>query len=197
VLTGYGAVVNTARVPEGARVAVFGCGGVGLNAVQGARMAGASRIVAVDVTAPKLDTARRLGATDVVDASTGDPVGAVRDLLGGGADFAFEALGREQTIQQAWRSLDVGGEVVVVGLMKRGATLTLDADPLVGERAVRGCYFGSAHLRRDVPALVDRYLAGDLLLDELISHRVGLDGLDAAVTRLRAGEGARTVLSFD
>jgi S-(hydroxymethyl)glutathione dehydrogenase / alcohol dehydrogenase len=197
VLTGYGAVVNTARVPEGARVAVFGCGGVGLNAVQGARIAGASRIVAVDVTAPKLETARRLGATDVVDASRTDPTEAIRDLLDGGADFAFEALGRERTIQQAWRSLDVGGEVVVVGLMGRGATLTLDADPLVSEQAIRGCYFGSAHLRRDVPALVDLHLAGELMLDEIISHRVGLDGLDDAVARLRAGEGARTVLSFD
>ena len=194
VLTGFGAVMNTAAVPPGARVAVFGCGGVGLNVVQGARLAGASRIVAVDVSAAKLATARRFGATDVVDATTDDPVAAIRELTGGGADFAFEALGREQTVQQAWNSLDVGGEAIVVGLMKHGATLRIDADPLVNEQRLRGCYFGSAHLARDVPALVERYLDGGLLLDELISERIGFDDLDAAFQRLRDGQGARNVL---
>ncbi|NLU74389.1 Zn-dependent alcohol dehydrogenase [Streptomyces sp. HNM0575] len=196
VLTGFGAVHNTARVRPGSRVAVFGCGGVGLNVVQGARIAGASRIVAVDVSADKLQLAGRLGATDLVDAREQDPVAAVRDLADG-VDFAFEALGREETVQQAWNSLDAHGEAVVVGLMRNGATLTLDAGRLVNEQAIRGCYFGSSHLMRDVPALVDRYLAGELLLDDLISHRVGLDGLDAAFDRLRAGEGARSVLVFD
>jgi S-(hydroxymethyl)glutathione dehydrogenase / alcohol dehydrogenase len=196
VLTGVGAVLNTAKVPAGARVAVFGCGGVGLNIVQGARIAGAERIVAVDVTADKLAMATRFGATDVVDARQSDPVQAIRDLAGG-VDYAFEALGREETIRQAWRSLDVGGEVIVVGLMRHGATLTIDANPLVNEQGIRGCYFGSSVLRRDVPALVGRYLAGDLLLDELISQRIGLDGLDGAFDRLRAGEGARNVLVFE
>jgi S-(hydroxymethyl)glutathione dehydrogenase / alcohol dehydrogenase len=196
VLTGVGAVVNTAKVTPGSRVAVFGCGGVGLNVVQGARIAGAERIVAVDVNDHKLATAARLGATDTVDARAGDPVEAVRDLCHG-VDYAFEALGREQTIQQAWRSLDVGGEVIVVGLMRHGATLTIDANPLVNEQGIRGCYFGSSHLMRDVPALVARYLAGELLLDELISRRIGLDGLDDAFERLRTGEGARNVLVFE
>jgi S-(hydroxymethyl)glutathione dehydrogenase / alcohol dehydrogenase len=196
VLTGVGAVTNTAAVPPGATVAVFGCGGVGLNVVQGARIAGAARIVAVDVAADKLQTARLLGATDAVDARETDPVAAIRDLTGG-VDFAFEALGRELTIQQAWNSLDVGGEVVVVGLMNHGATLTLAADPLVNEQRIRGCYFGSAQLSRDVPALVERYLAGQLRLDEIISSRIGLDQLDAAFDRLRGGEGARAVLVFD
>ena len=196
VLTGVGAVLNTAKVPAGARVAVFGCGGVGLNIVQGARIAGAERIVAVDVTDDKLAVATRFGATDVVDARDVDPAQAIRDLAGG-VDYAFEALGREETVRQAWRSLDVGGEVIVVGLMRHGATLTIDANPLVNEQGIRGCYFGSSVLTRDVPALVDRYLAGDLLLDELISQRIGLDGLDGAFDRLRAGEGARNVLVFE
>jgi S-(hydroxymethyl)glutathione dehydrogenase/alcohol dehydrogenase len=196
VLTGVGAVTNTARVPPGARVAVFGCGGVGLNIVQGARIAGAGRIVAVDVSADKLATATRLGATDVVDAREQDPVAAIRDLLDG-VDFAFEALGREQTIQQSWRSLDVGGEVIVVGLLRHGAKITLDADPFVDEQGLRGCYFGSSELMRDVPALVELTLRGDLLLDELISHRIGLDGLNEAFDRLRAGEGTRSVVVFD
>jgi S-(hydroxymethyl)glutathione dehydrogenase / alcohol dehydrogenase len=196
VLTGVGAVTNTARVPAGARVAVFGCGGVGLNIVQGARIAGADRIVAVDLGPDKLAAATRLGATDVVDAAVDDPITAIQDLLGG-VDFAFEALGREQTIQQAWRSLDVGGEVIIVGLLRHGERITLDADPFVNEQGLRGCYFGSAELMRDVPALVDLHLSGQLRLDEIISDRIGLDGLDAAFDRLRAGRGARSVVVFD
>jgi S-(hydroxymethyl)glutathione dehydrogenase/alcohol dehydrogenase len=196
VLTGYGAVHNTARVRPGSRVAVFGCGGVGLNVVQGARTAGASRIIAVDVNPDKLRLAERLGATDVVHAGEQDPVAAIHELTGG-VDYAFEALGREQTVQQAWNSLDVGGEAVIVGLMRHGATLTLDANPFVDEKRIGGCYFGSSHLTRDVPALVDRYLAGDLLLDEIISRRVGLEDLTEAFDQLRAGDGARSVLVFD
>jgi S-(hydroxymethyl)glutathione dehydrogenase / alcohol dehydrogenase len=196
VLTGYGAVRNTARVEPGARVAVIGCGGVGLNSIQGARLAGAATIVAVDVTPEKLALARTVGATHVVDASAQDPVVAIRDLCGG-VDYAFEALGRESTLQQAWRALDAGGTAVAVGLLAHGATLTLDAGPLVNEVSLKGCYFGSSHLARDVGELVDHYLAGELLLDEIISHRIGLDGLDDAFARMRAREGARSVLVLD
>ena len=195
-LTGYGAVHNIARVPPGSRVAVFGCGGVGLNIVQGARIARAARIVAVDVSRGKLGLAQRLGATDVVHAGQADPVAAIRGLVGG-VDYAFEALGREQTIQQAWKSLDLGGEAVVVGLMRHGATVTLDAGPFVDEKRIRGCYLGSSVLSRDVPALVDLYLAGELMLDDIISHRIGLDDLEEAFERLRAGDGARNVIEFD
>lgn len=196
VLTGFGAVHNTARVQPGSRVAVFGCGGVGLNIVQGARIAGAGRIIAIDVTGSKLELARRLGATDLVHAGEQDPVAAIRDLAGG-VDYAFEALGREQTIRQAWDSLDLGGEAVVVGLMRHGATVTLDAGPLVDEKRIRGCYLGSSVLTRDVPALVSLYLSGDLLLDDIISHRISLTDLDEAFGRLRAGDGARSVIVFD
>jgi S-(hydroxymethyl)glutathione dehydrogenase/alcohol dehydrogenase len=196
VLTGFGAVRNTAKVTPGSRVAVFGCGGIGLNAVQGARIAGAARIVAIDVREEKLALARRCGATDVVDARHDDPVASLTKLLGG-VDFAFEALGREPTVQQAWASLDTGGTAVVIGLLQHGATVTLEAGTFVNEKTITGCYFGSTHLQRDVPALVERYLAGDLLLDELITARVGLDGLNDAVDALRAGEGARSVLVLD
>jgi Zn-dependent alcohol dehydrogenase len=193
VLTGVGAVRNTARVRPGSRVAVFGCGGIGLNAVQGARLAGAARIAAVDVTEEKLDLARRFGATDVVHAGQEDPAAAIRRLMDG-ADYAFEAAGREQTVRLAWSSLDVGGEAVVVGLMPHGATVTLGAGGFVDEQVIRGCYFGSAHLQRDVPSLTGHYLAGDLLLDELITRRIGLDELNDAFDALRAGKGARSVL---
>jgi len=196
VLTGVGAVRNTARVRAGSRVAVFGCGGIGLNAVQGARLAGAARIVAIDLTEEKLHLARRFGATDVIHGREEDPAAAIHRLMNG-VDYAFEAAGREQTVQQAWSSLDVGGEAIVIGLMPHGATVTLSAGRFVNEQVIRGCYFGSAHLQRDVPALAGDYLAGNLLLDELITRRIGLEELNGAFDALRAGEGARSVLVLD
>ena len=196
VLTGYGAVHNTAKVTPGSRVAVFGCGGVGLNAVQGARIAGASQIVAVDVSDEKLELARTFGATHVVNAKTTDPVAAIKEMVGG-VDFAFEALGRAETIEQAWKTVDVDGTLILVGLLKNGATITLDAGPFVNEQSIKGCYFGSSDLYHDVPKLVNSYLSGELLLDELISSRIGLSQLNEAFDKLRSGEGARSVLVFD
>ena len=196
VLTGYGAVMNTARVRSGSRVAVFGCGGVGLNIVQGARMAGARTIIAVDVTDEKLELAQKVGATHTINASTSDPIAEVKKICGG-VDYAFEALGRESTIQQAWGTVDVDGGLILVGILKNGATLTLDAGPFINEQWIKGCYFGSASLKEDVPKLVKSYLAGHLFLDELISERIGLGDLNSAFERLRAGEGARNVLVFD
>ena len=196
VLTGYGAVMNTAKVKAGSRVAVFGCGGVGLNIIQGARIAGATTIIAVDVTKEKLALAAKVGATHTINASTSDPVAEVKKICGG-VDYAFEALGRESTIQQAWSAVDVDGGLILVGLLKNGATLTLDAGPFVNEQWIKGCYFGSANLHKDVPELVKSYLNGHLFLDELISERIGLEGLNLAFDRLRTGEGARNVLVFD
>jgi len=196
VLTGVGAARRTARVRPGSRVVVIGCGGVGLNIVQGARMAGAERILAVDIGEDKLALARTLGATDTVSALHDDPVTAARDLFGG-ADYAFEALGREQTIQTAWASLDVHGRLVLVGLLASGARLTLDADPFVNEQSVQGCYFGSSDLTTDVPELAERYLTGELLLDELITRRITLTDLDEGFDALRRAEGSRHVLTFD
>ena len=196
VLTGYGAVHNTAKVKAGSRVAVFGCGGVGLNIIQGARLAGATTIIAIDVTIEKLDLAKKVGATHIINATTNDPVAEVKSISGG-VDYAFEALGREATIQQAWATVDVDGELILVGLLKNGATITLDAGPFVSEQSIKGCYFGSANLAKDVPSLVKSYLNGTLFLDELISQRVDLQGLNSAFDRLRSGEGARNVLVFD
>ncbi len=196
VLTGYGAVMNTAKVKPGSRVAVFGCGGVGLNIVQGARMADARTIIAVDITAEKLALAQKVGATHTINASNCDPVAEVKKICGG-VDYAFEALGRESTIQQAWATVDVDGGLILVGLLTNGATITLDAGPFVNEQWIKGCYFGSANLKEDVPKLVKSYLNGYLFLDELISERIDLEGLNLAFDRLRAGEGARNVLVFD
>lgn len=196
VLTGYGAVANTANVQPGTRVSVYGCGGVGLNTVQGARIKGAKTIIAVDVTDEKLELAKKVGATHVVNASKVDPVEAIKEICGG-VDYAFEALGREETIYQGWASLDVGGQLTLVGLLKNGAKLNLDAGPFVNEQSIKGCYFGSSNLQRDVALLVKSYLSGELFLDELITSRIGLEGLNGAFDDLRSGKGARSVLVFE
>jgi S-(hydroxymethyl)glutathione dehydrogenase/alcohol dehydrogenase len=133
----------------------------------------------------------------VIHASEEDPVAAIRALTGVGVDFAFEAAGRQETIRQAWASLAIGGEAILVGLLRHGEQITLESGPFVSEKAVRGCYLGSAHLAEDVPALVDRYLAGELLLDPIISRHIALADLDDAFARLRSGQEARQVLIFD
>ncbi len=196
VLTGYGAVINTAQVKAGSSVAVFGCGGVGLNSIQGARLVGAKTIIAVDVNDEKLEIARKVGATHTVNALKEDPVAFIKGVCGG-ADYVFDASGRESTISQAWLATGVQGQLTLVGLLKNGAQLTIDAGPFVNEQSIKGCYFGSANLQKDVISLVKSYLSGQLFLDELISERIGLEGLNDAVKRLRAGEGARNVLVFD
>jgi S-(hydroxymethyl)glutathione dehydrogenase/alcohol dehydrogenase len=197
VLTGYGAVRSSAGVEPGATVAVFGCGGVGLSAVQGARIAGAETIVAVDVHPGKLKLARAVGATETVDARRTDPAVAVREATDGGADYAFEAAGRPETIEQAWASLAVGGLLTVIGTLPSGTKLTLDADPLLGEKRIAGCYLGSASPERDVPALVELYLSGELRLDELVSRRIAVADLTDGFARMREGSEARQVVAFD
>jgi S-(hydroxymethyl)glutathione dehydrogenase/alcohol dehydrogenase len=198
VLTGCGAVLNTAEVGEGASVAVWGCGGVGLNVVQGARLARAAQIVAIDTRPDKLELARTLGATDVVEAAPGvDVVAAVRDLTGGGLDYAFEAIGTEPTIQQAWEAAGPRGTVVVIGILSKGKTLTIDPWQFFSEKTLRGSFLGSARVREDIPRLVDLYASGDLRLDELVDRRIPLSELPEAFERLRAGEGLRQLVVFD
>jgi S-(hydroxymethyl)glutathione dehydrogenase / alcohol dehydrogenase len=196
VLTGYGAVVRTAGVRPGSSVAVWGCGGVGLNIVQTARLVGGGTVVAVDVSQEKLMTAERLGATHLVEARD-DPVTAVREATNGGPDYAFEAVGREESIRQAWDVTRAGGTVVVVGMMPRGSTLTIDPWWFVYEKTLKGCFLGSARLPIDVPRIVGHYAAGRLALDELVDREIGLDELPAAFARMRAGEGLRQLVVFD
>jgi S-(hydroxymethyl)glutathione dehydrogenase/alcohol dehydrogenase len=198
VLTGYGAVVNAAGVEEGATVAVWGCGGVGANVVQGARLAGASRIVAVDTRAEKLELASELGATDVVQAGEAvDAVAAVKDITRGGPDYAFEAIGSERAIQEAWEATRAGGTVVVVGIMPRGSSLTIDPWQFMSEKTLKGTFLGSARIQEDVPRLVDLYHSGELELDRLVSRKLPLAELPDAFDRLRAGDVVRQVVVFD
>ena len=198
VTTGFGAVVNTARVKPGESVVVIGCGGVGLSIVQGAKHAGAGTIVAVDLNADKRALAKDLGATDTVDG-TEDVEAAVRELTRGrGADHAFEAIGRSATIRTAYRLTRRGGNVVVVGAGRHDDPVTFSALELFFQaRSIVGCVYGSADVARDFPRILGLYSSGELDLDRLITARTPLDGVNDALDAMEAGEGARTVLVFD
>ena len=196
-LTGLGAVRHAARVQVGDTVAVIGCGGVGLNVIQGARMAGASRIIAVDRLPAKLDMAKTFGATDLVDASTTDPVQAVLELSGGGVEHALEVVGTAPTIEQAFAMLDTRGTATIVGVAHPNVEARIKATELVfPEKRIQGCMMGSAHFRLDIPLYAQLYLDGRLKLDELLSERVPLDGVNAALNQLDSPLVARAVVTF-
>ncbi|MGA0121631.1 MAG: zinc-binding dehydrogenase [Gaiellales bacterium] len=195
VTTGVGAVLNSARVQPGQSVAVIGAGGVGLSAVQGARIAGAGRIIAVDTNPAKLELARGLGATDVVDASATDPVEAVLALTGG-VDHAFEALGHVATIEQAIAMTRPTGRATLIGMAMPDQRPGLPAlDVVVGERVVAGSWYGSFLPARDWPRIVGWLESGDLVLDDLI-ERITLDDVNRAFDRIRSGEAARQVIVY-
>ena len=197
VMTGVGAVINTARVWPGSTVAVFGCGGVGLNMIQGAALASAGRIIAVDVQDHKLEFARQFGATDGVNASEQDPVEAIKALTGGeGVDFAFEAIGIPEVMEQAFISVRRGGMAVVVGIPERGRRMSFPTNLLIGERTLTGSLYGSGNLRLDIPRLVDFYLAGKLDLDTLVARRYPLEGVNDAFAAMGGGEVGRGVLVY-
>jgi S-(hydroxymethyl)glutathione dehydrogenase/alcohol dehydrogenase len=198
VMTGVGAVLQTAAVRPGSRVAVFGAGGVGLNAVQGAVIAGAPQIVAVDVHPRKLELARLFGATQVVDASRDDPVAAIRELTEGrGVDYAFEAIGAKQTIEQAYAAVRRGGTCVVIGLGSRSESIELNVFQLpVLEKRLLGCWYGGAHVHRDLPRLLSLYREGKLKLDELVTRTYRLDEINQAFADMSNGVNARGVISF-
>ena len=196
VMTGVGAVLNTARVRPGDSVAVVGCGGVGLNVVQGAAIAGAQTIVAVDVVASKLETAVGLGATHTVDASAGNAIEAVHELTGGGADHAFEAIGRPETIELAIQLTGRAGQAILVGMAPPDARIPFDAlTATLEERSIRGCWYGSCRPLVDFPMLVDLYTSGKLKLDPMIST-CDLDGVNDAFEAMKRGESARTVIVY-
>jgi S-(hydroxymethyl)glutathione dehydrogenase / alcohol dehydrogenase len=199
VMTGVGAVINTAKVRPGQTVAVFGCGGVGLNVVQGAALSGASRIIAVDLSKSKLELAKAFGATDVVDASGGtDAADAVRELTGGlGVDYAFEVIGAPPVIVQAFLSVKRGGKVIVVGVPPFGSEVPIPGFSLpLEEKSVIGSLYGSANMRRDMPKLIDLYMRGRLKIDELVSRRIKLDDVNAAFDAIEKGEVARSVIVY-
>jgi S-(hydroxymethyl)glutathione dehydrogenase/alcohol dehydrogenase len=197
VMTGVGAAVNTAQVRPGARVAVIGAGGVGLNIIQGARLCGASQIIAVDLLDNKLEMAKQFGATHVVNASKDEPVGAVQALSGGALDFAFESIGRPQSATDAFNMVPFGGTVVVVGMMPLASEVVLPGMGFLFEKRVLGCLYGSARYRYDMPRLIDLYMDGKLMIDELVSRTAPLEGVNEAFDAMKKGEVARTVLSLN
>ena len=197
VTTGVGAVIRTAAVEPGSDVAVIGCGGVGLSAVNGAALAGANRIIAVDRIETKLDLARKFGATHTVDASAGDAVAQVHEISGGGVDFAFEAIGRKDTAEQAWAMLRSRGVATVIGMLPIGEKIEIPGMDLLTEKRLQGTAMGSTRFRLDMPRFVDLYLSGRLHLDELISRRIPLEEVNGAMAALREGHMARQVFSFD
>jgi alcohol dehydrogenase len=197
VMTGVGAVVNTAQVPAGAGVAVFGLGGVGLSVLLGARLVGANPIVAIDVLPKKLELANSLGATHTLLAN-GDVAAAVKEATGGGAQFAFETVGSEQVLGQAYTATRRGGTTVTLGLPHPDKKFTVPAVSLVAEeRTVKGSYMGSAVPSRDIPRFVALYRSGQLPVDRLLTHRLKLDELNGAFDRLARGEAVRQVILFD
>ena len=197
VMTGVGAVVNTAAVRPGSSVLVIGAGGVGQCVVMGARLAGASTIVVADVSANKLRAATALGATDAVDSSSEDLVKAVRARTSGGVEYAFEAVGRPDTLSQAVRALRPGGTAVAVGLGKGDARVEVGINDLVlQEKTLRGSLYGSARPAADIPMLISLYMTGRLPLDELLSRRYAIEQINEAYQAMLGGDVARSVVTF-
>jgi S-(hydroxymethyl)glutathione dehydrogenase/alcohol dehydrogenase len=199
VMTGVGAVTNTVRLPVGSTVAVVGAGGVGLNVIQGAALAGASKIIAVDLLENKLAAAKQFGATDVVDASSGDAVKQVQAMTNGGVDYAFEAIGLMKTAQQCWEMIRRGGTAVVVGMLPLADELTLPnaGTNFLGEKGIIGSFYGSTRQTYDMPWLMELYRQKRLKIDELISRRYALNEINEAYDALKGGEVNRSVIVFN
>lgn len=197
VMTGVGAALYTARVPGGAVVTVLGCGGIGLNVIQGCRLAGASRIIAVDVVPEKLEMAKRFGATDGIDAKNTDPVAAILELTDGlGAEYAFEAIGSPDAAAQAFAMIRAGGTAVIVGMMPQNSTISIPGPDFLVEKKLIGCMYGSAVFREHMPKLVDLFLRGRLDLTNLVSHRMPLEDVNHAFELMKGGKVARSVLEI-
>ena len=198
VLTGVGAALNTAQVRPASTVAVIGCGGVGLSVVQGARIAGARQIIAVDTFDSKLEMAKGVGATHVVNASNDDPVEAVRSLTGDrGVDYSFEAVGFTKLVRQCVEMLGPGGTATIVGVMPTGAVHELPHAALQPEKRLQTCTMGSNRFRFDIPHYIALYRGGQLKLDEMVSITRPLDDINEAFRAMKAGEVARNVLIFN
>ena len=198
VTTGIGAVMNTAKVQPGTNVAVFGLGGIGLNVIQGARMAGAEKIVGVDLNPRKAALAEKFGMTDFVDASSvDDVVAAIIDITDGGADYSFEAIGNVNTMRQALECCHRGwGESTIIGVAGAGQEIATRPFQLVTGRVWRGTAFGGAKGRSEVPEIVDWYMDGKINIDDLITHTMPLDDINEAFHLMHEGESIRSVVTY-
>jgi S-(hydroxymethyl)mycothiol dehydrogenase len=199
VMAGLGAAINTGNVTRGDSVAVIGCGGVGAAAIAGARLAGAGTIIAVDIDDRKLETAKQLGATDVVNSRTADPVEAIQGLTGGfGADVVIDAVGRPETWLQAFYGRDLAGTVVLVGVPTPEMKLELPLLDVFGRGgSLKSSWYGDCLPERDFPMLIDLYLQDRLPLDAFVTEEIGIDGVDAAFDHMKSGNVLRSVVLFD
>lgn len=187
---------NAAKVEPGTTVAVIGCGGVGLSAVNGAAVAGAERIIAIDTVASKLEIARRLGATDTLDASNTDPVQAVKDMTGGGVHYTFEALGTKATAEQAFAMLRPGGTATIIGMVPFGVKIELHGYDFLRDRKVQGTSMGGNRFRVDMPRLLSLWRQGRLKLDHLISGRLELAEINEGFAALKSAVVVRQLIDF-
>jgi S-(hydroxymethyl)glutathione dehydrogenase/alcohol dehydrogenase len=197
VMTGVGAAIHTSNVRPGETVAVIGLGGVGLAAVNGAALAGAGRIIAIDMVASKGNLAKEFGATDFIDASQTDAVKEVIEMTKGGVHHSFEAIGLAKTAEQAFNMLRRGGTANVIGMIPVGQTITLMGAAFLGEKRIQGSLMGSNRFPVDMPRLVDFYMSGKLKLDEMVSQRIKLEQVNEGFAEMKKGELARSVIIFD
>lgn len=198
VTTGLGAVFRTAKVEPGSTVAVIGCGGIGLSAVQGARIAGANKVIAIDMVGSKLELAQTMGATQVINAADEDVVEQVKEMTNGlGVHNSFEAVGMKSTAEQAFKLLRSGGQATVIGMIPVGTTVEIHGPELLSEKTLTGSNMGSNQFRTDMPRFVDMYLDGRLLLDEMVSKTITLDEINDGFEEMKTGTVARSVISFD
>lgn len=197
--TGVGAALYSGKVTPGSTVAVFGCGAVGISVIQGARIAHASRIIGVDIAPSKLRWAEAFGATDTVDARAGDPVEAIRTLTDGlGVDFAFEAVGTREAVEQTIASCDIAGTAVLIGVPAQGTEITLPLAKFFFKRGrLRATSYGDIDARRDFPLFASLYQRGELALDKMVSERIGLDDVEDAFAAMQRGETIRSIIVFN
>jgi S-(hydroxymethyl)glutathione dehydrogenase/alcohol dehydrogenase len=184
-------------VRAGETVAVIGCGGVGLSALNGAAIAGASRIIAIDMGEAKAGLAKEVGATDFIDASRTDPVAEVLEITKGGVHHSFEAIGLASAAEQAFNMIRRGGTANIIGMIPPGVQISLPGAAFLGERRIQGSLMGSNRFPVDMPRLVDFYLSGQLKLDHLISQRISLEDVNQGFEAMKAGGLARSVIIFD
>lgn len=196
IMTGFGAATRTAGIRPGETVAIVGCGGVGMAALNGAVVAGAGRVIAVDTSPEKLELATKLGATDVVNPNDGDPVEIVKELTQGGVEHALECLGLKLTAGQAFRMTRPGGVATIVGLLPLGETVDVSGFDLMYERKLQGSLMGGGSYRIDMPRLIDHYMSGRLRLDEWISQTIRLEDINKGFDDLKSGKGVRSVIDF-
>ena len=196
VMTGVGAVFHAAKVEPGSTVVVIGCGGIGLSAVNGAALAGAERIIAIDTVASKLELAKQMGATDTINASNVDPVEAVKDMTGGGVPYSFEAIGTKTTAEQAFAMLRPGGTATIIGMVPFGTKIELHAADFLRDRKIQGTSMGGNRFRVDMPRLLALWQQGRLKLDHLISGRIKLNQINEGFAHLKSGAPVRQLIDF-